>query len=107
QRTLAVVGRVRPPLRSELGAPVAGVVREVRVREGDRVAAGALVVRLDDREARAAVTEAEARLVEVEADAEAELAQAERELQQAERELERLRAVFAEGGLTLQRVEQA
>src|SRR5690606_27128763 len=34
-------------------------------------------------------------------------AQAERELQQAQRDLDRIRMVFAEGGLTQQRVEQA
>ncbi len=106
-RTLALVGRVRPPSRSRLGAPVAGTVREVRVREGDRVGAGQLLVALDDREARARVVEAEATLAEVTASVRATLEQAEQEATLAERDLERLRAVAREGGLTLQRVEQA
>ena len=33
-----------------------GIVRELRVREGDRVAAGQTVILLDDTQARAAVT---------------------------------------------------
>jgi HlyD family secretion protein len=106
-RTLALVGRVRPPSRSRLGVPVTGTVREVSVREGDRVGAGQLLVTLDDREARARVVEAEAALAEVTAAVRATLEQAEQEATLAGRDLERLRAVAREGGLTLQRVEQA
>lgn len=43
-----------------LAAPVAGMVTAVPAREGDRVEGGALVVRLDDREALAAVEQARA-----------------------------------------------
>jgi len=106
-RTLAVVGRVRAPARAGLGASVAGTVTAVRVREGDRVTAGDLLVSLDDREARAAVRQAEAALAETVASTRDALAQAERESELADRDLERLRAVFDEGGLTRQRVEQA
>jgi HlyD family secretion protein len=106
-RTLAVVGRVRAPARAGLGASLAGTVTAVRVREGDRVAAGDLLVSLDDREARAAVWQAEAALAETVASTRDALAQAEREAELADRDLERLRAVFEKGGLTRQRVEQA
>jgi HlyD family secretion protein len=106
-RTLAVVGRVRAAARAGLGASLAGTVTAVRVREGDRVAAGELLVSLDDREARAAVWQAEAALTETVASTRDALAQAEREAELADRDLERLRAVFEKGGLTRQRVEQA
>lgn len=60
--------------RLELTAPVAEPLVQIHVREGERVAAGALVARLDDRgaraardAARAAVARARARLAELEA----------------------------------------
>lgn len=106
-QTLAVVGRVRPPARAGLGAAVSGTVVEVLVREGDRVARGDLLVRLDDRESRAAVRQAEAALTETIAGSKDALEQAEREAELAARDRDRLAAVFEEGGVTRQRVEQA
>jgi len=107
QRTLVLVGQVRAPSRAGLGAAIAGVANEVRVQEGDRVAAGDLLVRLEDREAQAAVEAAEASLVEITAAVRSEIQIAENALAQAERDLARIRAIFAEGGLTRQRVEEA
>lgn len=107
RETLVVAGRVRPPSSAELGAVVAGTAREVLAREGDEVVPGQILVRLDDREARAALSEAEARLVEVQSTARDEIRRAALELEQATRDLERVQAVFAAGGLTRQRVEQA
>ncbi len=106
-RTLVLVGRVRPPSRTRVGSTVAGTVERVLVREGSRVQRGDVLVRLDDREARAAVAEAEASLAEVTAQARATLEQAETEAEQAQRDLERILAVFKEGAVTEQRVEQA
>src|SRR5262249_603642 len=61
--------QVRPATRAELRAPVAGFLRAVYLGEGDRVAPGMLVARLDvpdlkSRQARkrAEVAEARARL---------------------------------------------
>lgn len=105
--TLAVVGRVRAPSRATLGASVAGSVTEVRVREGDRVARGDLLVRLEDREAEAAVRQAEAALAETRAASEHAIAEAEREAVQSARDLDRIRAVVAEGAFNPQRLEQA
>jgi len=51
----------------------------VRVRKGDRVAAGDILMTLDDREAVAAVREAEAALAEVSATSQQAVADAERE----------------------------
>jgi HlyD family secretion protein len=106
-RTLVLVGRVRPPSRTRLGATVAGTVERVLVREGDRVGRGDVLVALDDREARAAVAQARASLAEVTAQAQATLEQAQNEADQAERDLQRTLSVFKNGALTQQLVEQA
>lgn len=104
---LAVVGRVRAPSRAALGTSIAGVVEEVRVREGDVVEAGEVLVTLEAREALAAQREAEATLAEVRAATTQAIAEAEREARLATRDLERIRSVHATGALTVQRVEQA
>lgn len=104
---LAVVGRVRAPSRAALGTPVAGVVDEVRVREGDTVQSGATLITLDARQAAATAREAEAALAEIRAATAQSIAEAEREAQLAARDLERVRAVHSAGALTTQRVEQA
>lgn len=64
-----VVGTLEPAARVVVAAQEEGVVTEVAVREGDRVAAGDLVVRLDDRRIRAELAEAEARLLDAKAQA--------------------------------------
>ncbi len=60
--TLVVNGRVLAPRRVVLGVPQTGVVAERLVDEGDRVAPGQLLLRLDDAEARANLAKAEAEL---------------------------------------------
>ncbi len=59
--TLALFGRVEAPDRVRASAPVAGRLLSVRVRDGDRVAAGDLLARMDPRdlEPRLAQTRAE------------------------------------------------
>ncbi|MEJ2206389.1 MAG: efflux RND transporter periplasmic adaptor subunit [Gemmatimonadota bacterium] len=106
-RTLVLVGRVRAPSRARLGSSLSGTVREVRVREGDRVEGGEALVLLDDRETRAQVAEAEAALTEITASVRSEVEQAEQEATLAQRDLERIRSVAEEGGLTRQEVERA
>jgi len=106
-RTLVLVGRVRPPSRAGLGASVAGTVREVSVREGDRVHRGQVLAALDDREARAAVAQAEAGVAEAEASSRSAVEVAENEVAQADRDLDRARAMLQEGARTRQQVEQA
>lgn len=59
---LAVNGQIVPREEVDLGAPVAGQVMEVLVREGDQVEKGDVLARLDDTIARAAVDQAEASL---------------------------------------------
>jgi HlyD family secretion protein len=53
-------GRVRVVTRVQLSAQISGRVVTVRVREGQRVKAGDLLVQMDDREAKAAVSQATA-----------------------------------------------
>lgn len=66
---LAVNGQIVPGEHVDLGAPVAGQILEVPVREGDTIDAGAVLARLDDTIARAAVDQAEASLESARIDA--------------------------------------
>lgn len=106
-RTFVLTGRVRPPSTAAVGASIAGTVRDVRVREGDRVARGQVLVVLDDRETLARLREAEAALVEAAASVESSVEIARTEASRAERDLERARAMLEQGARTEQQVEQA
>jgi HlyD family secretion protein len=61
-QTVVVSGRVAAAARVAIGTVAMGRVVEVAVREGDRVKAGAVLVRLEDREAGAALAQAGAAL---------------------------------------------
>jgi len=65
--TITATGAVEPRAKVIVAAQQEGLVTEVRVREGDRVAAGQVLVRLDDREIQAQLAEEEARRIEAEA----------------------------------------
>jgi HlyD family secretion protein len=99
--TLVVSGRVLARSKASVGSPATGRVEAVLVEEGDRVAAGQPLVRLDEREAAAAVAEARARLDRAKgADrraAEEERRQAALRLSLEERQLARVSALRAEG----------
>src|SRR5690606_9230864 len=60
EQHLVASGRVRTVARVELLAQIAGRVASVHVEDGDRVAAGALLVRIDDAELRAEAAQARA-----------------------------------------------
>jgi RND family efflux transporter MFP subunit len=62
---LSVFGRIEAAATTDLEAPLSAPVADVLVREGQRVATGDVLVRLDDAEARFAVTEAEAELASI------------------------------------------
>src|SRR4051794_29956656 len=74
QATIAVTGRIVSKQQVAISASIAGHVREVRVKEGDKVRYGALLAQLDDREAQAQLMKSEA-----------DLRRAEEEAQQAAR----------------------
>lgn len=56
--TLVLYGRIEAPDRVRAAAPVSGRVLELRVRDGDRVAAGAVLARLDPRDLQPRVVQA-------------------------------------------------
>lgn len=60
QPTLVLYGRVEAPDRVRAAAPVGGRVLELKVRDGDRVAKGAVLARLDPRDLQPRVAQAEA-----------------------------------------------
>jgi HlyD family secretion protein len=99
--TLVVSGRVLARSKASLGSPVTGRVEGVLVDEGDRVKAGQLLVRLDEREAAAALAEARARLDRAlgadRRSAEEERTQATHRLAIEERQLARVASLRAEG----------
>lgn len=60
--TMMLVGTVSPARMSLVRSEVSGVIVEVPVREGDRVSAGQLLYRIDDRGMHAQIDQAKARL---------------------------------------------
>jgi len=117
-QTIVTSGRVVQRRQSKLGAMVAGTVAEVRVDDGDRVEAEALLVRLADEdalanlaEAEASVSEAEARLARVQSFgrrmAEQTLRQASIEAKQAEIEFRRQQALSGTGAVSELSFERA
>lgn len=60
--TLVLYGRIEAPDRVRAAAPVGGRVLEVTVRDGDRVAAGAVLARMDPRDLKPRVDQAAAEL---------------------------------------------
>jgi len=115
---VVATGQVLPPARVSLAALQLAQVREVRVREGDRIAAGQLLVQLDDAEARAGLAAARAALAQAQARFEQvravgapvageALRQAEGRVQQAESRRGRAEALAAGGAGTEQDLEDA
>ncbi len=85
-------GTVRSKTSSDLSAKVMGVVTAVRVREGERVRAGQVLVEIENQDARALLGKAQAGLREAQAAAQeveqnAQAAQAARRAAEAGREL--------------------
>jgi multidrug efflux pump subunit AcrA (membrane-fusion protein) len=59
---LVVEGLVKPAVTIDLRAEASGIVEFVAVKEGERVAAGQELVRLDSKRAQSALDRAEANL---------------------------------------------
>ncbi|HEX6908780.1 MAG TPA: efflux RND transporter periplasmic adaptor subunit [Longimicrobium sp.] len=117
-QTLVVAARVEPASRARLGSGVAGTVNRVTVREGDRVAAGQVLLTLDEGELQAAALQAGAAVREAQAAlariaglrlpaATAALDEAEAEMERAERDLRRAQSLLAAGALSRRDVERA
>ena len=117
-QSVVATGRLNAPARMDIGAEVTATVLEVKVREGDRVKAGDLLLRLSDAEARAALAQARAALVEARGRATQQLTvtapvasqavvQAEAAFKVAEREHQRAGELVAQGFFSQQKLEDA
>lgn len=105
-----VFGRVENPNTTELRAATLAYVSEVNVREGQAVAAGDVLMRLDDRDAQLAVRRAEAALAEARGEHARVIAQQESEVKNLthQRRLfeltvkkqERFRTLFSKGQIS-------
>lgn len=67
-QTVSAQGRVHAYQNIELVGEVSGLLAELKVREGDRVKAGQLLAKIDDRTYKLAVKEAEANLLKARAE---------------------------------------
>lgn len=108
---VVATGRVESPSRVLIGSEIVGTVVERPVFEGQHLAAGALVARLDDANEQAALAEAEAALAQLlERDRPADAAlrdEARARAVQAGRDAERLVALAERRLVATDRVEQA
>lgn len=117
-RSLQFSGRVKTPQRVEVGTTVTGRVEQVLVHEGDRVVAGAPLLRLESAEWRAALAQAQSNLQQAQArlqgqqalalpNAQAALAQAEANARAAERDLARVKDLVAAQFYSPARLDEA
>jgi HlyD family secretion protein len=128
-QTVTVTGTIRAGREADIGAQIAARVLEVKVREGDSVSAGQVLVTLDAaqaqsqvRQARAGAAAAAARLAaakqrldvleagarqEEKAISRSRLEQAESALKTAAADLERLRGLHEEGAISKQQLDGA
>ncbi|MDP2257332.1 MAG: efflux RND transporter periplasmic adaptor subunit [Polaromonas sp.] len=117
-QSVVATGRLNAPARLDIGAEVTATVQEVLVREGDRVKAGALLLRLSDAEARAALQQARAALLEARGRATQQatvtapvasqaVVQAQAAFTAAAREHQRARELVAQGFFSQQKLDDA
>ncbi len=115
-QSVVATGRLNAPARMDIGAEVTATVLEVKVREGDRVKAGDLLMHLSDAEARAALMQARAALVEARGRATQQatvtapvanqaVVQAEAAFKAAERDFQRTRDLVAKGFFSQQKLD--
>ena len=117
-QTVVATGRLATPARIEVSSQLAARIERILVREGDRVAAGQLLVQLRNEEAEAALASARSALAETQGRqtqlasvlrpvAEQQLAQAQASLTLAEQELARARDLKAKGFVSQARIDDA
>ena len=117
-QSVVATGRLNAPARMDIGSEVAATVLEVPVREGDRVKAGDVLLRLSDAEARAALQQARAALTEARGRATQQatvaapvasqaVVQAQATLTSAERDFQRTRELVAQGFFSQQKLDEA
>jgi len=104
---LLVAGQVKPAVTIDLRSEASGLVEFVGVKEGDRVSAGQVLVRLDSKLAQSGVDQAEANLRQAELqDASARLDLDEDALEIRRRNLERSQKLYEQGLLPKDQLEQ-
>jgi HlyD family secretion protein len=117
-QSITATGRLNAPARMDVGSDVSATVLEVRVREGDTVRAGQLLVRLQDGEARAAVQQAQGALQEARGRAVQQttvtapvatqaVVQAQSAFATAQREFQRSQELVAQGFFSQQKLDDA
>ena len=117
-QSVVATGRLNAPARIDIGAEVTATVLEVRVREGDRVKAGAVLLRLSDAEAKASLQQAKAALLEARGRATQQatvtaavatqtVVQAEAAFVAAERDDQRARELVAQGFYPQQKLDDS
>ena len=118
KQSVVVSGRVLAPAKVEIGATITGRIVSVEVDDGDRVAAGQVVVRLESEELAAALAQAQSTERAAESrirqwrsvgapNAREQLAQAEANARLAESEHARQSALFAQGFIGQARLDEA
>lgn len=104
QQSLKATGTVQAFDLLNISPQVGGLqIREVRVREGDQVAQGQVLVVLDDSVLRTQLAQAEANYAQAEAQVvqeRAELAQAEARAAEAQDNFERYQTLYDQGGIS-------
>lgn len=103
-------GTVRARTSSVVGARVMGYVREINVRPGDVVAAGAVIATMEARELDAAVRQAESGVAEARAarpEAESAIRSARAQLELAETTHRRIRELFEKRSVSRQELDEA
>ncbi|MBK6804721.1 MAG: efflux RND transporter periplasmic adaptor subunit [Betaproteobacteria bacterium] len=118
QQSVVVSGRVLAPAKVEIGATITGRIASVAVDDGDRVAAGQVVVVLESDELAAALAQAQSSVRAAESrirqwrsvaapNAREQLAQAEANARLAETEHARQSALFAQGFIGQARLDES
>lgn len=118
--TIQVNGEVRPERTINISPKTAGIVRELRVKEGDRVERGQILATMDDANLRGQLTQAQGQVAAAQANlqrlqagsrpqeiaqAQAQVQEVQAALRQAELNLKRNQALFAQGAISQQDLE--
>lgn len=110
-QTVVATGRVTSASRAQVGSEISGVIAERRVREGDEVNAGDILVTLQADELLARVGEAQATLAELressKPQADAALSSARARFEQASREAQRRKELLERKAIARETMEQA
>src|SRR5215468_1105384 len=114
-RSVVAIGRIEPVAKVEIKSKANGIIKEIKVQEGDLVSEGQILVELDKENLNARLREARAALLGAEANAKAAQAELEKNKIEAEgvdvefnkRNLERAQQLFKDGLIPQQKHDDA